>query len=130
MVRFFFKKYLCIANLFYAASFLDLNVIIKCKMLNFVFRCHSFIKIQKYQYCVWVFSVDRDVIGLENESFHNNTCVNRLRMAEYATYFLSYDLTAKIITDFMVRKLEVRKLTYNLSSMSSGIIPVLVSKIV
>ena len=37
-------------------------------------------------------------------------------MAEYVTYFLSYDLTTKIITDFIVKKkLEVRKLTYNLS---------------
>lgn len=51
-------------------------------------------------------------------------------MAEYATYFLSYDVTTKIITDFIVRKLEVPKLTYNLSSVSSGIIPVFVAKIV
>ena len=36
-------------------------------------------------------------------------------MAEYVTYFLSYDLATKIITDFIVKKLEVRKLTYNLS---------------
>ena len=50
------------------------------------------------------FTVDCDVIRLENESFDNNTCANCFRMAEYATYFLSYDVTTKIITDFIVKK--------------------------
>ena len=49
------------------------------------------------------FTVDCDVIRLENESFDNNTCSNCFRMAEYVTYFLSYDLTTKIITDFIVK---------------------------